>query len=477
MTWRQRLVRLVRGRASSGAPEDEGSSRRSWNRFSVGAALAVACLLPLFIAIFLFDFGANLQRLGLKSDLVAEGVKTLEDDKNKVVLTEIQDRSLTEQSITTPEPSSNPVSINRIENRPPEPAVRPHKKEIAAPEPQKLALAEPVAMKAKIIEATVVSFPLPELPKVAASVLGPALPRSYGMSIPSVPREIGTIKALNMGTLHPHIVSRDEMEVQTKVVGGRLRLARFKAEENEFHFDWLEDARQESQLTNALRDGILNFTSGGQEHYILLRELRIPSSTAFDLTKRPENIDFRPLLRDDYKARKLEFTWADNNALKGTMWKLGIRKWKVVSRLDKSVPQIVIAEGSAEGTLASRLGSEIIEGQVRIEIEIAPESYHVIRVLITFNHEAIVIQNNKWSKLLEELTELKAKEWMSEQDKQRLEGLNTKRDQITKIQTVYNHLLYSKEARLSLVVSLMVDDQSKALIDVAKFGDFAIPQP
>jgi hypothetical protein len=473
------LARLVRGGAYSGAPGDEGSSRRRRNRFSVGAALTVVCLLPLLVAVFLFDFGGIRQRLGLKSQSVAEGVKTFEDDKKKVVLTAIQDRPLTDHPITTLEPSSNAVSIHTTENRPPEPAVQLRKEEIAAPEPPKPAPAEPVVMKAKIVEPAVLFFPLPELPKGPTTVFKPAISRSYDQSISAIPKDISEIKTLCMSSRDLHVVSltKDEMEVRTTGIGGKLRLARMKAEDNGLHFDWLEGAMQENQSTNALRDGILKFASGGQEHYILLRDPNIPGSKAFDLTKRPENVAVRPLLRDDYKARALEFSWADDSALKGTMWKLGIRKWKVVSRLGESERPIVIAEGSADGTPASRLRSEIIEGQVRIEIEILPESSHAIRVLMTFNHDAISSQENKWSKILEELAELKEKKWMSDQEKRKLAELEKQSEQIDNIKTTYKHLMYSKEASLSLVVSLMVDDQSKAVIDVAKFGDFAIPQP
>ena len=280
-----------------------------------------------------------------------------------------------------------------------------------------------------------------------------------------------------MSELDHHINRQtDGMEFQMKSTGGLLPFARFKAEENNLHFNWLEEARQENQSTNALRNTILDFEGGGRKHFILLRDLHVSEPKPFDLTNRLDNKVFRPLVRDDYKRRELLLSWADENALKGSRWKLCIRKWTIVSRLSGSAESIVIAKGNDEEKLTPKVESDIIQGQVKIEIEIAPEALHIVRIRFRFYPDMIISKRNERSKILEELVELKKKDRTTDRDKQ-IKRIENDEKNNNVVDNLYNHLLHSNEASLSLIVSLVINDESKTVIDVAKFGEFAIRQP
>jgi hypothetical protein len=387
------LARLVPGAASPEAFGEIHASRRRWGRYGVGAALLVACIVPLVGAAFLLDLGKFLRIIGLKSDVVADVVKPSEDNRKKNESPEASKLTSDDQLKIVRDPASNAMSPKEPGPQASKPAIEPPKQGVEPPPPSRPVNQTSVAEKNKPIKPVVTFFSLPRLREGSSSVLGREISRSCDQEISGVAKEICGIKLLAMSDRKLHAVNRaDGMNVETEATGGRVPIAQFKAESNQLRFTWLDEAKGENQATAALRDAVLEFARDGKQHYILLRDPHVKDSNAFDLTNRRGNPDFRPLIRDDYKPRDILIPWADKDALARSSWKLVFRGWKIVSRFS-GAGELVIAEAKNKGSWTEKVDEPIASsGGVTLMIMIdSPANPQLVKVRFEFRREEIKI--------------------------------------------------------------------------------------
>src|SRR5207245_1614298 len=111
-----------------------------------------------------------------------------------------------------------------------------------------------------------------------------------------------------------------------------------RTEAGTWWFEWAKEARNHSTLVEALRDTVLKFeTTDGRSALVLLRN---PG---------PRDVhpliiwEDQPILFERLEPRTRSVPWTqDPNALTGTRWKLGIRRWRVViERADRDAPKPV----------------------------------------------------------------------------------------------------------------------------------------
>src|SRR5262249_4019484 len=118
---------------------------------------------------------------------------------------------------------------------------------------------------------------------------------------------------------------------------------------------------------------------------------------------------------DEFKRRDRDLRWADEDALSETNWRLVIRRWRIVSRLNFQGPETVIAEGiqSAPGP---KVEQEIIPKEVKVRIELEPKKPYLAQVHIEFERDEILNKRREREEILlqskndkSELEELKKK--------------------------------------------------------------------
>jgi hypothetical protein len=470
------IPELARPVSAANFSATEGNARLNRsrrNRYWIGVAMILACVVPLFAIPFLFDGGTIAQKLDLKSEVVAEAVRKSKEDENKVEFSEISVPPETDRLKLAREPSPSPVPKDQKGIPPSEVTADAQKNEGATAQSSIPLVPNPDAEKRKIIEPAIVFYPLPKLPVGSVSVFGPVMTRTHDQRIPALSGDISGIKLLAAGSLDLQPGSLEAgREIRTTAVGGPVAIARFKAENDRLQFDWLGETRQENKSTNALRDGILSLPKADQENYILLRELGTADFNAFDLTNKPEHEQFRPLL-DDYKHRELSFPWADKDALAGTNWKLVIRGWKIVSRFDAAGPETVIAEAKNAENWLENVNEPIIPNEVMLKIAIdSPENPHLIKVRFDFHEEEIKNKKNERETTEFEIQRLRRKEEKDQSEKESLKQLEKQEKHIYHINNLYNAVLKSRYARLSLVVGLKID--SSRTVDIAMFQESAL---
>jgi len=474
------LARLA-ARGPSGTEKANPSRRRRKRPGALVAVIAAACLVPLVAIGFLFGAQGLMKLLGFHSEIsqkIATESERVSEAKKKVQVETAEKVAQSETARLKPEEHAlTKVEPNRKAAETPFSVVPdPSDGMREPPKPQGPVILRPVAEKNKPMKSEVVFL---ELPAVQVSEFGgTSTKQSVEAFLPNGGDEI--IPKYYMSDFDVKVLEpRGGLAVWTKSLSeyGAIPLARLKAKKGKLHFEWLEQAKQRKELAESLRDGILRIGADGENSYVLLRDPRISGLEAFDLANGPEKGRSRPLLPDDFKPRELSFPWANEQALKGTRWKLGIRGWKIVCRLVEPGPEIVIAQAQNQGTWLASVNDEFIPKEVRLKIFIdSPGSPHIIRVRFEFFQFEIIKRNKERRRIQEELQSLRKREKdLTEEDKKKLRHLIEQEPRIGEIYDKYTFLSKARYARLSLVVALKLDDSK--ILDIAKFRESAKPQP
>jgi hypothetical protein len=323
-----------------------------------------------------------------------------------------------------------------------------------------------------------------QLPPTQESILLSGSPTRAGEKKIANLESIRISDILNIDHLEAYDKRQGSWGVRTKSSGvfGVAEVAEFRAEGNLIHFGWVDPSKQAGSATKAVRDGVLKVTGArGRECWVLLRDPSIIPSNALSLTNSPNNKGHGPQPSDDFKPRDLSLRWADRKALEDTNWKLGIRRWRIVSRLQRSGPETVIAEGNQDKP-ALKVEQDIIPDEVRLKIEIDRMKLHLVHLHIEFDKYEIPKKRNERRALIDqdrkdrgrlaelkgtsEAEEIQAIEARISENKGRLEESERKK-------ALDDHLHRSEQTDLRLVLSVQVDDvHGPKIIDVARFGEF-----
>lgn len=321
---------------------------------------------------------------------------------------------------------------------------------------------------------------------------------------------------LNLSELFKKPKPGETLEIETQSAshtGGVIPVASLGIVNREaLSFRWddrLWQSSRRDELTAAVRDIVVKIQpEEGNEDYLLLRDPRpLSNDTPFDL-KKVTNQQF-----DHFRQRHLTFPWAaKKDALVGTRWNLGIRRWRIVNRLSKAGPDKIIAAGEqGNGEMKEEIVDNINDGDVKLWIKIKHDERHLIQVILEFDSIRIKDHNEKRDRIFRDyqINLTKPREDSSNpptnrgddpraiplevhQSLERLReelgrevpmvnnmriskaDLNDLKEIVSK-EMLYNFMDKSQLSNLSLVVGLKLNDGT--ILDIASFGKFADSQP
>ena len=222
--------------------------------------------------------------------------------------------------------------------------------------------------------------------------------------------------------------------------------------------------RQSEKQAESLRDGILKIvTKNGANYYVLFRDSKIAEKQPLSLSTGTQR-----LMKDDLSPGCLPMDWIKNDSLVGTKWTLGIRKWKITSKLPAEPLPRVIAFGDAPKLPASVDGAIIPEeASVRLKIDAKNKEPHIIKVFLSFEKER-VIKRRADTRRLRQLEHQESKTNVEDDEMKKLQKMLVN---IHDIMDMEHRLLPPSQVELSVIIGLRIDDST--VLNIAKFGDFA----
>ena len=478
------LARLA-ARGRSGSEDDVIDQARRKSRF-VGTLIVAACAVLIVAAGLFFLVPGSIRMLGVDAELSKE--ITAEREITSEARRKAEGAELAaEKDAARRKTEENEVAKVESEKK------NARESRAAASVPSRPAAATPRLREASVVtkvaeksQSDEPEFKFFELPPVHGSFLGGG---------PNKPAEISLENGIDGNGPRYYMSDYDfnptehgtAFEIRAKAKGelGNLLFATLtvKGENDRFKycFEWEDEAKARLELAEKLRDVVLKIGGPERKRYLLFRNPVLPGNPdipdsnfpAFDLANKLKTKGYRPLLSDDFKPRKFEYRWADKEALNGTNWKLGIRRWKLVARLNSSDHDIVVGQGDEKGT-SDRRKEEIIPGEVALEIHLdSSPNRHLVQVALKFNQAEIIQRQRNRQKLLADLEELRNTERRDREQSQEFERLKLDEPNIRRIISIYNALWKSTQAELSLVIGLNLDDST--YLDIAKFGEIAKP--
>jgi hypothetical protein len=229
-------------------------------------------------------------------------------------------------------------------------------------------------------------------------------PKVESATLPPQQRYIQFSGILNMSTVFKKPARGKTLSIETESIssiGGKIAVATFTLGDGKpLEFRWEDGFGQSSQkdeLASAVRDIVAKIKSkSGDEDYLLLRDPKPRNS------KQPLDLrDDKSRKMDHFRKRHRDLIWADEkDALVGTKWKLGIRRWRIVNRLSKDGPEKVISAGpQGNRDVKEEVGDNISDGDVSLTIRISPEEREKIQVGLQFDSNRIKEYSEKRDRL------------------------------------------------------------------------------
>ncbi len=317
------LARLT-AKGRFGSEDDPTDRARRQRSRVVRAMIATGFILPLVAVCWFFLVRAPMKLLGfdpqLSKEIMAERDKA-SNAKKKVETAQIEAekevaRRKSEQAVEAKSATiKTEVPVDAEPNFTPPKTDKPPEKPVPM-----------VAEESHPIEPGVEFF---ELPPLHGSDLGESWDRHREISPKNGIKSI--LSQYYMSTFNVVALGSDmafEVSAKTKSDFGKLRFATLEAQQGKLEFSWTEQANVRQDLAESLRDGVLRIKGDKKEYYMLLRNPGTVEARAFDLAMRPAKKASRAIRTHELSSRHLEFPWANENAIKGTKWNLGVRCWE-----------------------------------------------------------------------------------------------------------------------------------------------------
>jgi hypothetical protein len=308
------------------------------------------------------------------------------------------------------------------------------------------------------------------LPEVDQSLLGGSKTLSRSYDSPKGIRDLSFLfppdreleskhKDNSWTVIHP---SRGGLEEE-------LELAQFEVLSDALSFHWNESAVKKARfqkLSRLMRDSVLKVKTDGRTRYFMLRNPPLLSSKAMSLTRvGPQT--------DGIKPRRLETPWAKEGSMEGFPWKLFVRRWRIDVFTGGSGKMTL--GGGENTTLKEPAAVPLIPGWVNLKLAV-PD--HELVIDLDFQRQVIYEESKllKDDRLEAEELEFELKKSARQEDKiKRLAELTKEIQEIDPKDKKYQIMTKNYGSELSLVIALVIDNQT--VIDLARFGSFATPNP
>jgi hypothetical protein len=369
------------------------------------------------------------------------------------------------------------------------------------PRPRTAASPRPAAERHRSDPPILLAFALPDVPN---SLLGSRNGRRGALGLPEdVSDRLEILNAPEFQLVPGSAKATWGIATRTASgIGGGFTLARLgRTDARTWSFEWTEDAKNHSTTVEALRDAVLKFeTRDGRGVLTLLRGVNRNDPAPLTIW---EN---QPVLYPRLDARRKSIPWTPHpEALAGSRWKLGIRRWRVViARPDAEgrdpvrhviePAPAVVRKGKEDGTGRIPLEQDLIHGEVTLKVAIDPANPDMIAVHVDPDRNRVLVGREDRAARLKELKDA------TPQDKQerdqdpirfrqgRLRELqpagDSHKDEIKTLQKEISDLkqinairqvedLLTKPARTELSVVISLDVGSSTTIDVARIGELA----
>jgi hypothetical protein len=270
--------------------------------------------------------------------------------------------------------------------------------------------------------------------------------------------------------------------------------------DQEFEFKWggdFEQMNKGGELVNAVRDTVIGFQSGSNEHYLLLRDVIPKKHDAISL--------FDSKGANSKEKRIAKRPWAERPELvSGTNWRLGIRRWRIVNSLGSSRhKKTVIDSKQRVGRLESHVEEDINRGFNRLRLAIPDSDKSVVEIRLTpdlaqmsqFEQAKISLIRDKGLTFFQDMLEGHNPQWIADYFETLNKAIGQLRGQTDDVTVKVNgeeikvskrdiseiidaieteqtalYIRHPTESKLSVVVSLILD--ADKIIDIATLGDF-----
>ncbi len=186
----------------------------------------------------------------------------------------------------------------------------------------------------------------------------------------------------------------------------------------------------------------------------------------------------------DYKPRHLTKTWADEDSLTDTHWKLFIQRWQI-DVVTQTEPKKTMCEGMNED-FKPDIKYDIEPERIHLKLKLEK---HSVRVNLDFEEVKIKDEEQEWKQLPGKKRSLEKNlsefnqgssdsDGVSERKAQierELRELEKRQNELGPRIDKYNLINSVKSADLSCTIILQLDNTT--VVDVARIGIFAIPEP
>ncbi|MGP0064095.1 MAG: hypothetical protein ACLQGP_10920, partial [Isosphaeraceae bacterium] len=388
-----------------------------------------------------------------------------------------------------PEPGAEPPSTVEAATKPAETTTDTAKS--VAPTPTKPAV-DALPAPGPIILACA----LPEIPK---SQFGNKVPQERRLDLPDdVDEQFQLLNAPQFQKTPAAAASTWNFVSRTgSGLGGGSALASLgRINARSWQFGWSKDARNQSTQVDVLRDAVLKFRAvNDRAIFVLLRgvETRDPRPIVI--------VEKQPLLFDRLDPRVRTVTWTRTpEVLTRTTWKLAIRRWKVVltspdnKLLRREFESTPIPGGPQEGSPPTKFEKDLIPGEVKLKLAIAPESPDAIAIRIEPDRARFTEGRKERASRREAL----AKDTPTDDDNRERDPIGYRRGKLEKleaadrkdesaIKTLKQEIaelerlndirqledLLTKPVRAELSVVIALDLGDSTILDIVRVGDFA----
>ena len=370
-----------------------------------------------------------------------------------------------------------------------------------APQPRAAASSQPVADRHGPDRPILLAFTLPDVPN---SLLGSQNRPRGELALPEeVSDRFEVLNAPEFQLVPAPAKSTWGIATRTESgIGGRFTLAHLsRADARTWSFEWTKEAKNHSTTVEALRDAVLKFqTRGGRSVLTLLRGVNHNDLAPLPVWEQ------QPVLYERLDARQKPIPWTPHpEALAGTRWKLGIRRWRVViaqpgaegrepvRRVIEPAPDVV---GKEDGTGRVPPEQDLIPGEVTLKVAIDPANPELIAVRVDPDRKRVIAGREDRSARLKELKENtpqdkegrerdpiqfrrgRLQELQQDGDSHKDE-IKTLKQEIAELEAIHAirqiEDLLTKPARTELSVVIGLDVGGSTPIDIARIGEFAGP--